>query len=68
MKNDPLLIAGCMGNAALIKDLQNDLEAAGFSQIQIQPKDSSREFIQDWAPGIGVENYVVAATIEAVKA
>ncbi len=38
MKNDPLLIAGCMGNAALIKDLQNDLEAAGFSQIQINPK------------------------------
>ncbi len=67
MQNDPLLIAGCMGNAALIDDLKNDLEAAGFAQIQIQPKDSSREFIQDWAPGIGVENYVVAATIEAVK-
>lgn len=67
MKNDPLLIAGCMGNAALIDDLTKDLEAAGFSDIKIQPKDSSKEFIQDWAPGIGVENYVVAATIEAVK-
>ncbi|MEB8431097.1 arsenite methyltransferase [Cocleimonas sp. KMM 6892] len=67
MRNDPLLIAGCMGNAALIDDLTNDLEAAGFRDIAIQPKDSSKEFIQDWAPGIGVENYVVAATIEAVK-
>ena len=67
MKNDPLLIAGCMGNAALIDDLTNDLEAAGFRDIAIQPKDASKEFIQDWAPGIGVENYVVAATIEAVK-
>lgn len=67
MKNDPLLIAGCMGNAALIEDLQRDLEAAGFSQISIQPKDDSREFIKDWAPGLGVENYVVSASIEAVK-
>ena len=68
MRNDPLLIAGCMGNAALIKDLTNDLEAAGFSQIEIKPKEESREFIQDWAPGTGAEDYVLAATIEAVKA
>ena len=67
MKNDPLLIAGCMGNAALIEDLQRDIEAAGFSEISIQPKDSSREFIKDWAPGQGVENYVMSASIEGVK-
>lgn len=68
MRNDPMLIAGCMGNAALIQDLQNDLEAAGFSQIEIKPKEESREFIQDWAPGQGVEDYVMAATIVASKA
>lgn len=67
MRNDPLLIAGCMGNAALIEDLQADIEAAGFSDISIQPKDSSREFIKDWAPGLGVEDYVVSASIEAKK-
>ncbi len=67
MKNDPLLIAGCMGNAALIKDLQRDIEAAGFTEISIQPKDSSREFIKDWAPGQGVENYVMSASIEGLK-
>lgn len=68
MRNDPLLIAGCMGNAALISDLEKDLNSAGFDQIEIKPKDESREFIQDWAPGVGVEEYVVSATIEAVKA
>jgi len=68
MRNDTMLIAGCMGNAALIQDIQNDLEAAGFSQIEIKPKEESREFIQDWAPGKGAEDYVVAATIEAIKA
>lgn len=68
MRNDPLLIAGCMGNAALVDDLQRDIKAAGFTDILIQPKDSSREFIKDWAPGLGVEDYVVSATIEARKA
>jgi len=67
MRNDPMLIAGCMGNAALINDLQSDLENAGFNNIEIQPKEESRDFIQDWAPGQGVEDYVVAATIEAIK-
>jgi len=68
MRNDPLLIAGCMGNAALVEELQQDIKAAGFTGISIQPKDSSREFIKDWAPGLGVEDYVVSATIEARKA
>ena len=67
MKNDPLLIAGCMGNAALMEDLERDMKLAGFSQISITPKDTSREFIKDWAPDLGVENYVVSASIEAVK-
>ncbi|MCL4108046.1 UNVERIFIED_CONTAM: hypothetical protein GTU68_017074 [Idotea baltica] len=67
MRNDPMLIAGCMGNAALIEDLTNDLQATGFDQIEIKPKEESREFIQDWAPGTGAEDYVLAATIEAVK-
>jgi len=67
MRNDPQLVAGCMGNASLIDDLKQIMEAAGFEQIRIQPKDESREFIRDWAPGYGVEDYVVSATIEAIK-
>jgi arsenite methyltransferase len=43
------------------------LEKANFSGISITPKDESREFISDWAPGSGVEDYVVSAHIEAVK-
>ena len=67
MRNDPQLIAGCMGNASMIEELEGIMAAAGFSSIRIQPKDESREFIRDWAPGRGVEDYVVSATIEAVK-
>jgi SAM-dependent methyltransferase len=67
MRNDPQLIAGCMGNASLIEELEGLMIEAGFSCVRIQPKDESREFIRDWAPGRGVEDYVVSATIEAVK-
>ena len=67
MRNDEQLIAGCMGNASLIGDLEKIIQEAGFIDINIQPKDESREFIKDWAPGRGVEDYVVSATIEAIK-
>lgn len=67
MRNDSRLIAGCMGNASLIEDLEEMMRAAGFEQIRIQPKDESREFIKNWAPGLNVTDFVVAATIEAVK-
>lgn len=67
MKNDPMLHAGCMAGASLINDLEVMMRDAGFEQIRIVPKDESREFIRDWAPGSGVEAYVVSAYIEAVK-
>ncbi|WP_267887548.1 hypothetical protein [endosymbiont of Ridgeia piscesae] len=40
---------------------------AGLVEIRIEPKDSSRAFIKDWAPGRGVEEYVVSASIKAIK-
>ena len=67
LRNDPGLIAGCMGNASLVEDLEKMMSAAGFKQIIIQPKDESKEFIKDWAPGHNITDYVVSATIEAVK-
>jgi SAM-dependent methyltransferase len=67
MKDDLALIAGCIGNAAPIADLEAAMRDAGFVDIRIAPKDESRTFIKDWAPGRGVEDYVQSATIEAVK-
>ncbi len=67
MKNDPVLHAGCMAGAELIDDLKAMISEAGFENIRIAPKDESRDFIKDWAPGRGVEDYVLSATIEAIK-
>jgi len=67
MRNDAGLIAGCMGNASLIDDLEKMMADAGFEQIKIEPKNESKEFIKDWAPDRNITDYVVSATIEAVK-
>ena len=67
MKKDLALYAGCVAGAASIDELVDMLRKARFTHIRIQPKDESREFIRDWAPGMRVEDFVVSATIEAVK-
>ncbi len=67
MRNDAGLIAGCIGNASLIDDLKKMMADAGFELIKIEPKDESKEFIKDWAPDHNITDYVVSATIEAVK-
>lgn len=67
MRADLMLYSGCMAGASLISELENILIDSGFTDIKISPKDDSKEFIKDWAPGRGVEDYVLSASIEAVK-
>ncbi len=67
IRDDLALYSGCMAGASQISELQTILEASGFEKINIAPKDDSKDFIKDWAPGRGVEEYVLSATIEAVK-
>lgn len=59
---------GCMAGASQTTDLEHMLQVAGFKDIKIAPKDSSRSFIREWLPGKRIEDYLVSATIEAVKA
>lgn len=67
IKNDLALHTGCIAGASSIVELESMLRSAGFAEIRIKPKDESRAFIRNWAPGSRVEDYVVSATIEAVK-
>jgi arsenite methyltransferase len=67
IKCDWAAYTGCMAGASQITDLQRILEASGFKKIKIAPKDSSRSFIREWLPGKRIEDYLVSATIEAVK-
>jgi len=67
MHAEVALYTGCVAGAAQIADLVAMLAGAGFNTIRIAPKDASHEYIQHWAPGRGVENYIASANIEAVK-
>lgn len=67
LKNDMALFAACMAGASLISDVKSMLLDAGFEQIAIKPKDESKQFIQNWLPDSKIEDYVVSATIEAIK-
>jgi hypothetical protein len=67
MRDDPYLHSACVAGASLTEELGTWLADAGFVDIRIRPRDESRHFIKDWVPGSGVEDYVLSATIEAVK-
>jgi SAM-dependent methyltransferase len=67
LKHDLALYSGCMAGATTIIELETMLRAARFEQVFVTPKDESREFIRDWAPGRKIEDLVVSAQIGAVK-
>jgi len=66
-RQDLALLSGCMSGASPIDDLMRMLEDAGFEAVSIRPRDESREFIREWAPGSRMEDLVVSAAIEARK-
>lgn len=66
-KNDMTLFTGCLSGASSIHAIEAMLEDAGFVEIEIKPKDESKQFIRNWVPDSKIEDYVVSATIEAIK-
>jgi arsenite methyltransferase len=67
IRGDWAAYTGCMAGASQIGELGEMLRKAGFEKIKIAPKDASRYFIREWLPGKQIEDYLVSATIEAVK-
>jgi len=67
VKNDLAMHTGCIAGASSVPELEAMLRSAGFADIRIGPKNESRTFIRDWAPGTDIENYIVSAVIEAIK-
>ena len=64
---DPELVRGCIAGAAPAVQIEAGLRRAGFVDIRVAAKPESRDMIKDWVPGRGVEDYVVAALVEARK-
>jgi arsenite methyltransferase len=67
IKKDMELYAGCVAGAATIGHLTSALSGAGFVDIHIEPIPGSREAIAQWMPQNDIADYIVSATIQAVK-
>jgi len=67
LKGDLASYSACVTGSASVDELQAMLSSAGFHDIRIRPREESRRFIKDWAPGQGVESFILSASIEAVK-
>jgi len=61
------LLTGCVGGAECIEDVEQLLWEAGFKDVRIESLAQSREFIKEWFPGYGIEDYIVSASISAIK-
>src|ERR1700736_2558029 len=64
---DASLLCACLAGAATTRQIEDWLAATGFIDIGITIKPGSRELVESWAPGRGIENYAASATIEARK-
>jgi arsenite methyltransferase len=67
LQKDLAAYSACVSGASPVDELAAMITAAGFTAVRIDPKEESRAFVKDWAPGKGIESYVLSATIEAVK-
>jgi ubiquinone/menaquinone biosynthesis C-methylase UbiE len=67
LEKDVAALTGCVSGASPVDGLRELLLSIGFERVKIDVKEASREYIRDWLPGSGVENYVASANIEAVK-
>ena len=67
VKRDMALHTSCVAGASQIDLIEEMLKEAGFVDIRIEPLDKSKEIIREWIPGRNIEEYVLSATIEAVK-
>jgi SAM-dependent methyltransferase len=67
VKSDMALYTGCVAGASSVSALTEMMEDAGFTDIRIQAKDESKEVIREWDQNNSFSDYVISATIEAVK-
>lgn len=69
IKKNLALLAACVGGAETIADTEQMLRKAGFTAITIEPNENSRKLLREWSPAAGqnAAEYIVSATIQAVK-
>jgi SAM-dependent methyltransferase len=67
LRADPALLCGCVAGAAPAERIEAWLGEAGFVEVRVTPNFASRDMVESWASGRGVENYIAPAMVEARK-
>jgi len=67
LQADPALLCGCVAGAAPAKRIEAWLRDAGFVEVRVTPNFKSRQVVESWASGRGIENYIASAMVEARK-
>ena len=67
LKDSLEALAGCVSGAARVEEVERMLKDAGFVDVRVTVKPESKQFIEKWLPGSGVETAVASANIEATK-
>jgi SAM-dependent methyltransferase len=67
VQNDLDAYTGCMAGATSIHAIKEMLRHVGFEQIKVKPQSATRDLVQEWSKDRPLEDYLVSATIEAVR-
>jgi arsenite methyltransferase len=67
LRADPALVCGCVAGAAPAERIEAWLSEAGFVEVRVTPNFESREMVESWAAGRGIENYIAPAMVAARK-
>jgi SAM-dependent methyltransferase len=67
IRSDLIAYSGCITGASEVREVEAMLAHAGFTDIHVEVKESSRDFINDWLPGRRAGDYVASANITARK-
>lgn len=67
IKADMELYGACISGASSIDLLTKMMKNAGFKNIKIETKEESKEVIRDWDSDNDFADYVISASIEAIK-
>lgn len=67
LRNDVAALTGCISGAAAVTTVESLLREAGFANVRVTVKPESRQFIRNWMPDAGLEEFVASALIEATK-
>lgn len=67
IRQDLTMMTGCIAGAEYVENIKVMMHNAGFKDINLTPKDNSREILKSWAPDRNIEDFVASYIIEATK-